>query len=56
MLCQRIFLPFRRWRLAIQARRELSGLSDHVLSDIGLNRSDVIAVLDGFSLADEPQE
>ncbi len=56
MLCQRIFLPFRRWRLAIQARRELSGLSDHALSDIGLNRSDVIAVLDGFSLADEPQE
>jgi uncharacterized protein YjiS (DUF1127 family) len=56
MLCKRISLSFRRWRMAIQARSELSGLSDHTLSDIGLNRSDVIAALDGFSLAEDRHE
>ena len=38
---------YRRWRARTQAWRELSRLDDRQLNDIGLNRSDILAVVYG---------
>jgi uncharacterized protein YjiS (DUF1127 family) len=52
-----------RWQCAYRARaanrrdyRELNGLSDHMLKDIGICRSDLLAIKYGESLSNSSNE
>jgi len=51
MLIANLTDGFRRWRQRERAWRELSQLDDRQLADIGLNRSDIPAVVYGRSNA-----
>ena len=50
-----LYRSYRRWQARRAAIRELAGLSDHILRDIGLNRGDIRTAVDEMLDRRSPQ-
>lgn len=47
MLTRKLLTPFCRWQSRLRGRSELGALSDHMLTDIGLKRADIVYAVEG---------
>ena len=51
MLIHTLLLPLRRWRERMQQRRAVADIDSHTLRDLGLNRLELNAALNGRAVA-----